>query len=54
MAERKKQKVKGCKKCGRNQRKKERRGTAISSFVRNLISAVEYFKQSNQKVKKHD
>jgi hypothetical protein len=51
MAKREGQKVKGCKKCNRSKKKKERYGSAISSFVRNKISAAEYFKQTNQKVK---
>ena len=51
MAQRQLTKVKGCRKCGRNKKKKERFGSAISSFVRNKITAAEYFKQTNQKSK---
>lgn len=51
MPKKESQKVKGCRKCGRSKRK----GTLISPlslFVRNRISAVEYFKQTNQKIRK--
>lgn len=50
MAKKESQKVKGCRKCGRSKRK----GTSnspLSLFVKNLITASEYFKQTNQKVK---
>lgn len=52
MAKREGEKVKGCKKCGRTKKKHARFGSAISSFVRNKISAEEYFRQTNQKYKK--
>jgi hypothetical protein len=53
MAKREGQKVKGCKKSGRTIKKAGRVGSAISSFVRNKITAAEYFRQTNQK-SKHD
>jgi len=50
MAQKQTQKVKGCKKCGRS--KKKGLDSNLSAFVRGLISAEEYFKKSNQKIKK--
>jgi len=44
-----KQKVKGCKKCDRNKKKKARAGSPISLFVKNKISANEYWKLTQQK-----
>lgn len=51
MPKKESQKVKGCKKCGRTKRKGTKT-TSLSLFVRNRISAVEYFKQTDQKIKK--
>jgi hypothetical protein len=39
-------------KIGRSKRKAEGRGKPLSLFVRNKISAEEYFKKSNQHSKK--
>lgn len=39
---------KGNKKYGREKKKRERKGSIISLFVRNKITAAEYFKQTNQ------
>lgn len=44
------QRVKGCKKCGRS--KKKGRDVALSSFVRGRITAQEYFKLTNQALKR--
>jgi hypothetical protein len=44
-------KVKGCKKCGRTKKRRERAGSPISLFVRNKIQASEYFKLIGQSVK---
>lgn len=52
MATVQKQKVKGCKKCGRTKKKRERSGSPISSFVRGKMSAEEYFKATGQSVKR--
>ena len=49
------QKAKGGRKgrkYGREKRKQANRGTAISLFVRNKISADDYFKKSAQLLKK--
>ena len=51
MAKRETQKVKGCKKCGRTKRKRERAGSPLSLFVRNKLTASDYFKQTGQKTK---
>jgi len=51
MAKKEHQTVKGCKKCGRNLRKEEHIGNTISLYVRNKITAEQYFKTTNQKVK---
>lgn len=51
MAKKESQKVKGCKKCGRTKRRKERAGSPISLFVRNKITGTEYFKLTGQKTK---
>lgn len=51
MAQRQKQKVKGCKKCGRTDRRRSRFGSPISLFVRNKITAKEYFALTNQSFK---
>jgi hypothetical protein len=51
MAKRDGQKVKGCRKCGRNKKKSANKGNAISLFVRNKISAREYFSLSGQTFK---
>lgn len=48
MAQKQQEKVKGCKKCGRNKRKQSNKGSAISLFVRNRISAKDYFTLTNQ------
>lgn len=45
------QKVKSQRKHGRGKKKAAGKLTAISAFVRNKISAAEYFKQTDQKVK---
>jgi hypothetical protein len=45
------QQGKGCRKAGRADKKAKGRTTVLSSFVRNKISAEEYFKKTNQKVK---
>lgn len=50
MAKTQTQKVKGCKKCGRSKRKDS--NSALSLFVRNKITAENYFKVTNQKVRK--
>jgi hypothetical protein len=50
MAKRESQKVKGCKKCGRSKRKNS--GSALALYVRNKITAEQYFKETNQKVRK--
>lgn len=52
MAKKEKQKVKGCKKCGRTKRRHERSGSPISLFVRNKMSATDYFKFTHQNLKK--
>jgi hypothetical protein len=49
MAAREKQKVKGCKKCGRSARKIA--GTPISLYIRDKITAKEYFAQTGQQYK---
>lgn len=43
MAKKQTQTVKGCKKCGRTARKQAAVGTPISQYVRNVISAKDYF-----------
>ena len=51
MAKREGQKVKGCKKCGRKHRQAFRAakiGNATSLYVRDKISAKEYFVLTNQ------
>lgn len=45
------QKVKGCRKCGRSSKRAESIGNPISLFVRDKITAEQYFKLTNQKVK---
>lgn len=52
MAKREGQKVKGCRKCGRTKKKNDRKGSAISLFAKGKISAADYFKATNQTVKK--
>jgi hypothetical protein len=52
MAKRETQKVKGCRKCGRQKRKEAGRGSALSLFVRGKIAASDYFKMTNQATKK--
>lgn len=52
MAKREGQKVKGCRKCGRTKRKNDRKGSTLSLFVRGKINATEYFKATNQSVKR--
>jgi hypothetical protein len=49
MAARESQKVKGCRKCGRSARKGV--GTPISLYVRNKITAKEYFSLTGQSFK---
>lgn len=44
-------KVKGCRKCGRGKKRAARFGNPISAFVRNKISAKEYFNLTNQSFK---
>lgn len=44
-------KVKGCRKCGRNKRKEARKGSPESLYSRGLISGEAYFKLTNQKVR---
>ncbi len=44
-------KVKGCKKCNREKKKKARKGSPISSFVRGRITAKEYFLLTGQSFK---
>ena len=51
MAKKESQKVKGCKKCGRTKRRNANKGNAISLFVRNKISAREYFSLTGQSFK---
>lgn len=51
MAKKEGQKVKGCRKCGRNKKKSAGKGSAISLFVRNKISAREYFSLTSQSFK---
>lgn len=43
MAKQQTQKVKGCKKCGRSKKRSAAKGNAISLFVRDKISAKEYW-----------
>jgi hypothetical protein len=50
MAKKQSQKVKGCKKCGRSTRKGSST-SPLSLFVKNFITASEYFKLTNQKTK---
>lgn len=45
------QKVKGCRKCDRTVKKQAAIGTPISQYVRNKISAKDYFSLTNQKVR---
>jgi hypothetical protein len=52
MAQKQTQKVKGCKKCGRSKRKNKDGVTSL--FVRNKITAEQYFKTTNQKARKND
>lgn len=51
MAKREITKVKGCKKCGRNKKRAARYGNPISLFVRNQITAKEYFNLTLQPFK---
>lgn len=51
MAKKEGQKVKGCKKCGRTKKRKERFGNAISAYVRGKITAKEYFALTSQTYK---
>lgn len=51
MAKLQQQKVKGCRKCGRNKKKSANKGNAISLFVRGKITAKEYFILTKQAVK---
>lgn len=54
MAKKESQKVKGCKKCGREARKlfrAARYGNATSLFVRDKISARDYFSLTGQSFK---
>lgn len=44
-------KVKGCKKCNREKKKRARKGSPISSYVRGRITAKEYFVLTNQACK---
>lgn len=43
-------KIRGCKKCGRTARKIP--GSPLSMYVRDRISATEYFRLTNQKIRK--
>lgn len=52
MAAKKIQNVKGCRKCGRSKKKQDGRTKPLSAFVRSRISADEYFKLTNQALKK--
>lgn len=52
MPQKKTQKVKGCRKCGRIKRKNEGKSSSISLFVRNKISAEQYFKDTGQTIKR--
>jgi len=45
------QKVKGCKKCGRNTKKAGRNGSPISLFVKGKIDGKAYFAATGQKVR---
>lgn len=51
MAKREGQKVKGCRKCGRNKKKSANKGNAISLYVRGKITAKEYFAVTGQAFK---
>jgi len=51
MAQKQTQKVKGCRKCGRQKRKDAGRGGATSLFVRGKISAADYFRMTGQRAK---
>lgn len=51
MAKREQQKVKGCRKCGRNKKKSANKGNAISLFVRGKITAKQYFLLTKQSCK---
>jgi hypothetical protein len=48
MAKKQGEKVKGCHKCGRAKRRAARSGSPISLFVRNKITAKEYFSLTGQ------
>ncbi len=49
MPKRESQKVKGCKKCGRSAKKGKDQN--LSLYVKGFITATEYFRNTNQKVK---
>jgi hypothetical protein len=51
MAKKQGQTVKGCRKCGRGKKRLSRFGSPISLFVRDKISAKEYFRLTNQAAK---
>jgi hypothetical protein len=51
MAKKESQTVKGCRKCGRTLRKEGNTGNPISNYIRGKITAEQYFKTTNQKVK---
>lgn len=44
-------KIKGCKKCGRAKNRQARAGSPISLFVRNKITAKDYFLLTGQAFK---
>lgn len=52
MAKKQGQKVKGCRKCGRGKKKQDGRVKPLSAFVRGKITAAEYFKLTNQALKR--
>lgn len=51
MAKKEGQKVKGCRKCGRAKNRQARSGNPISLFVRDKITAKDYFSLTGQAFK---